>query len=466
MAQTLNEAAPAVMVAEVVRSGEQLQIPTGMTLPQAITLIKQRMEFEDTDVAISDSFDVFPQDGAVAFDNVLQRIYGWAPAIAVPGMFGPTPPQLMTVEIAPGQVRQVPWGRFSLPNIQGFVQCGVDKKGGRFVFSLGAKCKRKDELAVRKLFDEVRKETLTNSIYRGKAIKLRFRDDDGDTIEMPEPKFIDTALIDESQLVYSAEVMSMVRTNLFVPVARARDCLANNIPVKRGVLLGGVYGTGKTMAAAVASKLAVENGITYVYVPRADELQDALEFAKQYQSPACVVFCEDIDRAMAGERSVEMDDILNTLDGVDSKTGNIIVVLTTNHLDQINQAMLRPGRLDAVIEVTPPDADAVQRLLRVYGRGVIEPTENLQAVGKVLAGHIPAVIAEVVKRAKLSQLALQERGTMVTRITAEALLDSARTMASQVKLLASKEAAPPAPTLDTALYAVVHKAVEDHALNG
>lgn len=58
----------------------------------------------------------------------------------------------------------------------------------------------------------------------------------------------------------------------------------------------GTYGTGKTMAATVASRLAVDAGITYVYVPRADELSDAIEFAKQYQSPACVIFCaEDIE---------------------------------------------------------------------------------------------------------------------------------------------------------------------------
>ena len=151
--------------------------------------------------------------------------------------------------------------------------------------------------------------------------------------------------------------------------------------MKRGVLLGGKYGTGKTLAATVAARLAQDNGITYVYTPRADELGDAIAFAKQYQSPACVVFCEDIDRQVTGQRTVAMDDILNILDGVDTKTDNIITVLTTNHLDNVNQAMLRPGRLDAIINVETPDAYTAERLVRHYGGEAINAAEDLTEVG-------------------------------------------------------------------------------------
>src|SRR3546814_9239016 len=164
------------------------------------------------------------------------------------------------------------------------------------------------------------------------------------------------------------------------------------------------------MAATVASRLAVDAGVTYVYIPRADELPDAIEFAKQYQSPACVIFCEDVDRVTNGDRSVEMDDILNLLDGIDTKNNHIITVLTTNDLQSINPAMLRPGRLDAVIDVTPPDAQAVEKLLRLYGGDAIAADTNLEEAGRVLAGNIPAVIAEVGKRAKLAQLRLQPAG--------------------------------------------------------
>ena len=135
----------------------------------------------------------------------------------------------------------------------------------------------------------------TESIYMGQAIKIRFRDNDGDLLEMPEPEFMNLQGISRDSLVYSDDVNQLIETNLFTPIERVEDCIANHMPVKRGVLLGGPYGTGKTMAATVAASIAVKTGVTYVYVPRSDELSDAIQFAKQYSDKACVIFCEDID---------------------------------------------------------------------------------------------------------------------------------------------------------------------------
>jgi transitional endoplasmic reticulum ATPase len=130
-----------------------------------------------------------------------------------------------------------------------------------------------------------------------------------------------------------------------------------------------------------------------------------------------------------------MDEILNTIDGLDSKNSNIILVLTTNAVDKIHPAMLRPGRLDAVIEITPPDAPAVEKLLRLYGGLAISPAADLRPVGEALAGQIPAVIAEVVKRAKLAQLAMQEPGSLVKKLSVPALMEAAQTLSAQVRLL-------------------------------
>lgn len=462
MGQTLDKAKEAIVVAEIVHAGEKLILPEGVSLPQARDLITRRMEYEEEDVDMSETFDVFPWDGAAALDTVLKRIYGWSPAQSIDmGFFGKIAPKMINVDLDHDKKMAVPWGQFGLPNISGSVSTGVDRKEGRLVFEISASVKRKSEPVVQRLFKELREYIRDGgSIYQGKAIKIRFRDDDGDVLRMPEPKFMRTDDVDQTQLVYSREVHSSIETNLFTPIQRVMDLKANGIPIKRGVLLGGKYGTGKTLAAKVAAKLAVQNGITFIYVSRADELADAIGFAKQYQSPASVVFCEDIDRAMNGDRSVEMDDILNIIDGIDSKNANIMVVLTTNFLNNINAAMLRPGRLDAVIDVKAPDAEAVQRLLRVYGGDAIDMAEDLTEVGEVLDGHIPAVIAEVVKRAKLSQLRLNPPGQPVTNLSSDALLEAATTMSMQLQLLhdADAEKAGP-PTLDTALREAVREAV-------
>lgn len=424
-----------IKVTQIEYSDGPMKLPNGMSYDQAIELLKRRKKYETEETNFLETFDVFPWDGAHAINVVLKEKFGWASQTPTPGFFGDTPPAMITVEVGPNLFTQVPWGSFSLPGVAGRMETGVGAKDGRMCFQLSAVVQRKDEATIQDIFARVRSYLNQNSIYRGQAIKIRFRDDNGKKIRMPEPKFMDLNGTHEDMVIYSDDVQAQVKTNLFVPVTRVHDCLLNDIAIKRGVILGGPYGTGKTMAAMVAAKLATDNGITFVYVAHADELSDALKFAQQYQSPACVVFCEDIDRSVSGERSVAMDDILNLIDGIDTKKANIITVLTTNHLENINAAMLRPGRLDAVIEVLPPDAKAVVRLIQLYAGEALDPRADLADVGVVLSGQIPAVIAEVVKRAKLAQLGLQSKGTKVEKLTTAALLTSARSMRSQIDLL-------------------------------
>lgn len=467
MATKLDDAVKRMTVADVKFSGEALVLPERMGIDAAIDLLKRRKEYEALEVIVQDEFDTFPWDGAVALQRVLKRRFGWAEAVATPSFFGDSPPAMLPVEVGPGNVIHVPWGRFTLPTIaSGFIETGTKQnKKGRTVLALAGKVKRMHEQYVRDLFDELRREIKEHSIYRGKAVKVQFTDNDGDALSMPIVSFMDTSGIGEHQLVFSRDLQAAVETNLFTPIRRAVDCIANGIPLKRGVLLGGAYGCGKTLAAVVASRIAVDNGITFVYVEKAADLGLAVEFAKQYQSPAAAVFCEDIDRSMSGDRSEDMDTILNIIDGIESKKNNVIVVLTTNALDSINAAMIRPGRLDAVIDITPPNAEAVQRLLRLYGGNAIAPEADLAAVGFELSGNIPAVIAEVVKRAKLSQLSLQARGTVVSELSPAALLEAARTMTRQIALL-NKPAAPPAPALESSLAAVLHKTLNNGAKDG
>lgn len=462
MGKTLNDAVEIKAVAQVVRYGDKLILPEKMKIPEAIDLLERRMKYEQEEVAVHETFLAFPQDGAYAMDKVLTEKFGWTPGEAIRTLFGKQPPQMLTIDIGPNETTQVPWGRFSLPNVNGYVQTSVNHKDGRVCFHLTGVVKRDSESTVREFFAEVREYLKEHSIYRGKAIKIRFRDDDGDLLEMPEPKFLDTDNIQPENLILSRDVQNSVEVNLFTPIKRVRDCLDNGIPVKRGVLLGGNYGCGKTLAAHVASKYAVDGGLTFIYVTRADELADAINFARLYGEPAAALFCEDIDRALQGQRTVKVDDILNIIDGIDSKKLNLITVLTTNHLENITPAMLRPGRLDAIIEVTPPDAEAAERLLRFYGGVAISPEEDLSQAAERLAGTIPATIAEVVKRAKLAQLTLQKPGTKVTNLTGKALDSAAFTMRTQNELL-ERASRPPAerPALEQNFLDIVEAAVNN-----
>jgi transitional endoplasmic reticulum ATPase len=227
-------------------------------------------------------------------------------------------------------------------------------------------------------------------------------------------------------------VMDQFVVNVLTPIVRADECREYGVPLKRGILMEGPYGTGKTLAAYVAAAAAVASGATFIYLERADELEEAIRLAHQYGR--VVIFSEDIDRVVTGERSIEMDDILNVIDGIDSKNTEVMVVLTTNHVENINRAMLRPGRLDAVISVRPPDAAAAAKLVKLYGRGLIDEKADLTEVGEMLKGNIPAVIREVVERSKMSRISRIHRGEKFVVDEAD-LLRAAASMKTQLKLL-------------------------------
>src|SRR5690606_941646 len=83
--------------------------------------------------------------------------------------------------------------------------------------------------------------------------------------------------------------------------------------------------------------------------------------------------------------------------------------------------------------------EAVERLVRLYGRGLIAEGEDLGEVGQALAGNIPATIREVVERSKLAMIANRRE-----EVAAEDLLIAARGMERHLSLLAGKEPEPSA----------------------
>lgn len=422
-----------VKVIEVVRTGETIGIPETMTITQAIDALYRKQTEEEEITSFTERVAAVPYDGAHAMVKAMEELFGYVAAKPTPGFFGPTPPQMISVDTGVGQSVLVPWGRFELPGIEGNVNTSTwTTTDSLMQFAIVANVKRKNEPHIRKLAKRTREIVETSSLYRGKALRIKFYDDDGERIAIPAPTFLDLRNVREDELIYPADVQHAVETNLFAPIEYADACRKHKIPLKRGILLSGKYGVGKTLCAFVAAKKAEDHARTFVYVTKASELPDAIHFAQQY-SPA-IVFCEDIDQETSGGRDDDMNEILNTIDGIDSKASEVIVVMTTNHVENIIPAMLRPGRIDALIEVTPPDRVAVERLLRLYGRGLIPAQENLDEVAEYLDGTIPAVLREVVEKAKLAAVYLT-KGADNLVISSEALLIAAKSLDPQRRIL-------------------------------
>lgn len=442
---TLSEMGPAKKnirdVIDVQRHGKAIVIPEDLSLERVDKVLHAKMEYDNqvfTPVAEIEA--PFVHEAAYALNQVLTDMFGWANSVPTPGFFGPEPPAMLQVPIAPGKTVAVPWGRFKLPNIgdDGYLQAGVTQKDdGRLVFQITGKIRRTYEPVVKEIIEAVKDYVRHHSIYRGTAFRVRLNDQHGNPLPMPEPEFIelDPRVVDE--LVLPATTHRQVRTNIFTPIEQTARVVKHGIPLKRGVLLAGQFGTGKTMVMAATAVQAVKNGWTYVECQDIRELAEVVRLARQYgdKDHGVVLSSEDIDRVMRGDdRSLGIDEILNVVDGVESKGTSLMILLTTNELDKITTAMLRPGRLDAIIHVGPPDEEAAVALARQYGRGLISDEDPLTESRKWLANKIPAVIREIVERSKLAAIdTTPDDGDL--SVSDDALTFAAQEMEAHVALL-------------------------------
>lgn len=411
------------------RMGTKIILPKdpALSYKQSIEVIERKMREEETEVAINEPIEAYPMDGAVAMSKAMQEIFGWTEMIPTPSWFGANPPTMIAVKVGPRETRTIPWGRFSLPGIDGYIEFGIMESDDRTFFVLRGIVRQKHQPAIHALAERAREISREESIYKGKALIVDFDNGWQDQID-----FIDVSQVKPEELILPDGVLAQVETCLYSPILFAEEAKKHGVPAKRGILLEGKYGTGKTLTAYVAARYAVEARRTFIYVEDPQQLTRAWQVAAQYQ-PACV-FCEDIDR-IAGTREGAGNELANVLDGLTSKEAQVIIVLTTNEVEAIHSVMLRPGRLDAIISFPPPDAGAAMRLVKLFGRGLLDMTEeDLVNAGEALAGQIPAVIREAVERSKLAAI-FRQRGQGSPRLNLRDILAASESLANQRRLV-------------------------------
>jgi hypothetical protein len=427
--------------------------PSKMPIRTAIAALERKAKDEEQELNVVEIISAYPEDALVAFNRAMQTHYGWASPTPIKTFFGEIKPQMVTVQTGPkrGDTIQVPFGQFTLPGVENPIQVHRHADENGPCLAVTGTVRKREQHIVKRLCELAREILVEHSIYKGQAIRLR-TDTCGNLDLGRPPEFIDTDPIKPDELVLNPIELDLVKAALWAPIEHTEACQQHGIPLNRGVLLEGIYGTGKTMTASVTSKVCVDNGWTYILLDDVRGLKEALLFAQRYQ-PA-VVFAEDVDR-VADKRDQAGNDLLNTIDGVLSKNSQVITVLTTNHVDRLDKAMLRPGRLDAVISVQAPGPEAVERLMRIYGRKLIAPKANLKEAADALAGNIPATIREVVERSKLAMIANGR-----TEVAGHDLLVAAQGMAYHLDLLKDK---PKTESLEHQLGASIIELVAERA---
>jgi mitochondrial chaperone BCS1 len=152
------------------------------------------------------------------------------------------------------------------------------------------------------------------------------------------------------------------------------------IPWRRGYLLYGPPGTGKTSAAyALAGELGLKLCALSLTNPKLND--NVMAELLQRTPTRSLILIEDIDAFFNArdkkEAKVEISfsGLLNALDGVGAQEGRI-VVLTTNHRERLDAALIRPGRIDLEIELGNATAEQLQGLLlRFYPQAAAQAAQ-------------------------------------------------------------------------------------------
>jgi len=172
-----------------------------------------------------------------------------------------------------------------------------------------------------------------------------------------------------------------VKEVLELPLLKPELFKEMGITPPKGVLLYGPPGTGKTM---IAKALAKETNATFIELVGSELVQkfigegaklvkDLFELARK-RSPT-IIFIDEVDAIAAtrvetgtsGEREVQRTfmQLLGEIDGFDALS-DVKIIAATNRIDILDEAIMRPGRLERHIEIVPPKEDGREEILKIH----------------------------------------------------------------------------------------------------
>lgn len=418
-----------------VTRGQQAQItlPLDMSLDDGIEWLERQKKAEERVVSFTREYDAYPLDGAHALKVALERVYGFADLISQQSMFGEVPPKKIEIDLGHGEKVVVPWGPIQPSGLKGVLTPDYELKP-KMKFMLNCKVRAKDEEAMRAIMDIVQVILQHESLYRGKAFKLNFAWQDLDQVNplQMQPKMLTLDGMSLDKMVLNETTKAQLETDLMLRLTMPEQCREAGVPLKQGILLSGPYGTGKTLAAKAAGNTAIQNGWTFIYLEDVKRFADAVDLAAHY-APA-VVFVEDIDNITSGDRDQHMNEILNTIDGIDTKHLPIITVLTTNHDERIQKGFLRAGRIDSLIQFDEPGPDQIWQFIEIYLGDLVDIEEHeREPIIETMRGMVPAFIAEVCRKATMRAMWRLKRAPQKGEVQQNDLLVAALGMVQHAK---------------------------------
>lgn len=222
------------------------------------------------------------------------------------------------------------------------------------------------------------------------------------------PKFEHRPEVRREDLVLPSKVLDAIDGHTVGIAEAADDLRAAGRHLKRGLLLYGAPGTGKTLTVRyVLSRLP---GATVFYL--AGSSMGWLTFATRLAerlAPAVIVL-DDVD-LIAEDRNLggisprrHLFDLLDAMDGI-NEDADLLFICTTNRPEALEKAVsARPGRVDLAVEIGLPDADCRRRLIELYAEGLDLIAGDLDAVVARTEGATAGFMKELLRRAALEAL--------------------------------------------------------------
>ena len=213
------------------------------------------------------------------------------------------------------------------------------------------------------------------------------------------------------------DAIKQVREMIELPLKYPELFEKIGVEAPKGVLLHGPPGTGKTLIAkAVASEtnanfytLSGPEIMSKYYGQSEENLRQIFNEASE-NAPA-IVFIDEID-SIAPKRGEARGDVerrvvaqlLALMDGLKER-GKVVVIGATNRINDLDEALRRPGRFDREIEIGIPDRDGRREILTIHTRGMpVDEDVNLDRFADITHGYSGADIAALSKEAAIRAL--------------------------------------------------------------
>ncbi len=260
------------------------------------------------------------------------------------------------------------------------------------------------------------------------------------------PSSMDGQLLDPGQVSLAdvgglTEVKQVLTETVIWPIVYPDTFTRLGVTPTRGVLMYGPPGCGKTY---IVKALAHDGRANVLSVKGAELMSKWVGeseagvrqlFARAKNAAPSLVFLDEIDALAATRGTGTGDDqvgdrvvaaLLTEMDGIDELRG-VVVIGATNRPDMVDPALLRPGRLERLLFVPPPDEAARNEIFRsAAARTPLDQAVDLAALAARTEGYSGADGAAVIRQAALAAMRRSMDAPCVTTADVEAALAAVR----------------------------------------